>query len=401
MTTTEEIDGVLGQIVSLCDVNDVIDLEVERIDLKKLYDLWRQLGLFLAALESTAFYASFRFSSTAECREIAIKNFEAVVILCGDSMIHFVPKILPKIEYYLHEADRFRCLSIVFDHFGSFCYKSLKHQVPICVEMYQKILDFLAILIRTCHSAILPNELLDVFYLIIENQTLRKNDAHHLRLINEFLAIDKPQITASLMGINSGVQTDEKMELSTEDDQLKSDLQIVAEKLMLENRYKPTDDRNYTAPQMFDVVHTVAEYPQFVPWCKQADVRKINEHVIEAELFIGYPPFHENYTSRVTSLYPNVVRSVVTEGRLFKFLETTWRFGPTDDGFPANSCNLDFTLEFEFKSALHAQFTQLFFGQVVRTMVTAFLNRAEQLYGPPSFDHFHHGVKSFTIKPER
>ncbi|KAI6210074.1 Coenzyme Q-binding protein COQ10-like protein A, mitochondrial [Aphelenchoides besseyi] len=343
MTTTEEIDGVLGQIVSLCDVNDVIDLEVERIDLKKLYDLWRQLGLFLAALESTG---------------------------CGDSLRRF--------------DDSFRSEDSAENRL----------QIP-------EILDFLAILIRTCHSAILPNELLDVFYLIIENQTLRKNDAHHLRLINEFLAIDKPQITASLMGINSGVQTDEKMELSTEDDQLKSDLQIVAEKLMLENRYKPTDDRNYTAPQMFDVVHTVAEYPQFVPWCKQADVRKINEHVIEAELFIGYPPFHENYTSRVTSLYPNVVRSVVTEGRLFKFLETTWRFGPTDDGFPANSCNLDFTLEFEFKSALHAQFTQLFFGQVVRTMVTAFLNRAEQLYGPPSFDHFHHGVKSFTIKPER
>ncbi|KAI6204698.1 Coenzyme Q-binding protein COQ10-like protein A, mitochondrial [Aphelenchoides besseyi] len=157
----------------------------------------------------------------------------------------------------------------------------------------------------------------------------------------------------------------------------------------------------YTAPQMFDVVHTVAEYPQFVPWCKRADVRKINRHVLEAELFIGYPPFHENYTSRVTSLYPNVVRSIVTEGRIFKFLETTWRFGPTDDGFPANSCNLDFTLEFEFKSALHAQFTQLFFGQVVRTMVTAFLNRAEQLYGPPSFDHFNQGVKSYTIKPER
>ncbi|KAI6204699.1 hypothetical protein M3Y94_00706500 [Aphelenchoides besseyi] len=131
MTTTEEIDGVLGQIVSLCDVNDVIDLEVERIDSNKLYDLWQQLGLLLAALESTdiefnldrfleAFYGSFRFSSTAECREIVIKNFEAVVILLGDSMIHFVPKILPKIEYYLHGADRFRCLSIVFDHFGFF-----------------------------------------------------------------------------------------------------------------------------------------------------------------------------------------------------------------------------------------------------------------------------------------
>lgn len=58
---------------------------------------------------------------------------------------------------------------------------------------------------------------------------------------------------------------------------------------------------------MFDVVNTVAEYPKFVPWCKEAKVRKITDRVLEAELFIGFPPLNEHYSSRVTSLYPHVV----------------------------------------------------------------------------------------------
>lgn len=58
---------------------------------------------------------------------------------------------------------------------------------------------------------------------------------------------------------------------------------------------------------MFDVVYSVGEYPKFVPWCTNAKVRKINERVSEAELKIGFPPIHEHYNSRITSLYPSVV----------------------------------------------------------------------------------------------
>jgi coenzyme Q-binding protein COQ10 len=65
---------------------------------------------------------------------------------------------------------------------------------------------------------------------------------------------------------------------------------------------------SFTAEQMFDVVYTVADYPKFVPWCTRADVKKINDRVFEAELHIGFQFLREHYSSRVTSLYPNVIR---------------------------------------------------------------------------------------------
>jgi len=98
----------------------------------------------------------------------------------------------------------------------------------------------------------------------------------------------------------------------------------------------------------------------------KVNVRKISDRVVSAELWIGFPPLQEHYSSRVTSLYPSVVhvsdqktildtcvmslfQSVCTDGRLFHMLDTTWRFGPPPKNRPNRACTLHYTLEFEFK----------------------------------------------------
>jgi len=43
--------------------------------------------------------------------------------------------------------------------------------------------------------------------------------------------------------------------------------------------------------------------------------------------------------------------------------------------------------------------SHLFFGQVVRKMVSAFLQRAEVVYGPPSFDHWDSPPVILSYKP--
>ncbi|KAL4001848.1 Polyketide cyclase / dehydrase and lipid transport family protein [Acanthocheilonema viteae] len=148
----------------------------------------------------------------------------------------------------------------------------------------------------------------------------------------------------------------------------------------------------YTAEEMFNIAANVSEYPEFVPWCQGASVKKHSPNLFTARLQIGFPPVCETYTSRVSIVKPTMVRSVCTDKTLFKTLESTWQFSASQAN-NTRSCTLIFSLAFEFHSVFHTFLAHHFFDHVVESMVVAFLKRAETKYGPPSFDHY----KNFKV----
>ncbi|MGF1626718.1 MAG: type II toxin-antitoxin system RatA family toxin [Alphaproteobacteria bacterium] len=133
----------------------------------------------------------------------------------------------------------------------------------------------------------------------------------------------------------------------------------------------------YTPEQMFDLVAGVEDYPHFLPWCTAARVREKTDRLIVADLAIGYKAVRERFTSRVTLDRPRRIDVTYTEGP-FKYLNNYWIFEPAADG----GCDIDFHVEFEFRSRLLQGIIGLFFHEAVRRMVRAFETRATQLYGP-------------------
>jgi coenzyme Q-binding protein COQ10 len=63
----------------------------------------------------------------------------------------------------------------------------------------------------------------------------------------------------------------------------------------------------YTPEQLFDLVADVGSYPQFLPWCVGARVRSRTETLLVSDLTIGFGPFRESFTSRVTLDRPHRV----------------------------------------------------------------------------------------------
>ena len=83
----------------------------------------------------------------------------------------------------------------------------------------------------------------------------------------------------------------------------------------------------YRPDQLFDLVADVGKYPQFLPWCVAARVRSRTERELVADLTIGFGPFRETFTSRVTLDRPQRVK-VRYETGPFRYLNNQWEFSP-------------------------------------------------------------------------
>jgi len=139
----------------------------------------------------------------------------------------------------------------------------------------------------------------------------------------------------------------------------------------------------YSMEQMYDIIADVDKYKEFVPWCIESKVVARTTEQCRAMLAIGFPPLTERYLSTVTMTRPQLVKSVCTEGKLFNHLVTVWQLSPAS-AENTHSCKLQFSISFEFRSVLHAHLAYVFFDEVVKSMVTAFTNRAKHLHGAPS-----------------
>jgi coenzyme Q-binding protein COQ10 len=135
--------------------------------------------------------------------------------------------------------------------------------------------------------------------------------------------------------------------------------------------------------QMYEVVSDVEHYRDFVPFCKRSLVTVRKPDHLRADLIIGFPPVNESYTSSVTLARPHLVKAVCTEGKLFNHLLTLWKFSPGLKNIPM-SCTVDFSVSFEFRSALHSQLAHVFFNELVRQMENAFIEEAKRRYGKAS-----------------
>jgi len=138
----------------------------------------------------------------------------------------------------------------------------------------------------------------------------------------------------------------------------------------------------HTADQMYDLIADVASYPKFLPWCVAARITKKSPaiegkgEIIDADLVISFKLFREKFASRVT-LNPDAQHIDVEylDGP-FKHLNNHWQFTQLEDG----SCEVDFFVDFEFKSHLLQAVIGVVFNEAMQRIVRAFEKRAQELY---------------------
>lgn len=134
----------------------------------------------------------------------------------------------------------------------------------------------------------------------------------------------------------------------------------------------------FTPQQLFDLVADVEKYPEFLPWCRAARILERKDGEFLGELIICFAHISERYTSRV-QLTPHSAIDVTLVKGPFSHLENRWRFTPQPDG----GTQIDFFLNFAFRSKLLEKLIGGLFTKATAKMVDAFEERAKMLYSAP------------------
>jgi len=127
---------------------------------------------------------------------------------------------------------------------------------------------------------------------------------------------------------------------------------------------------------MYDLVYDVEAYPEFLAWCKNSKVVAEDEHSITGRLDIEFGPINKSFTTR-NRVRPGESMSIELVDGPFSHMQGEWRFKSLPNGKTRISLDLDFA----FRNRLFAAVAEPAFVMMGDSMVEAFKQRAEQVYG--------------------
>jgi coenzyme Q-binding protein COQ10 len=135
------------------------------------------------------------------------------------------------------------------------------------------------------------------------------------------------------------------------------------------------------APEMFDLVADVEQYPEFVPLCRSLTVRQRlkedGKDVIVADMTVAYKLLRETFTSRITLDRSKLQILVEYLEGPFRRLNNTWNFRAVDN----RACDVEFFIAYEFRSRTLGMLMGAMFDAAFRRFSAAFERRADQVYG--------------------
>jgi ribosome-associated toxin RatA of RatAB toxin-antitoxin module len=132
----------------------------------------------------------------------------------------------------------------------------------------------------------------------------------------------------------------------------------------------------YSPAEMFELVDGVELYTKFLPWCAGTELHFRDEATTEATIRIGYMQIRQDFTTVNSKRFPEEMLLRLKSGP-FRNLEGYWRFKPLGDA----ACKIEFMLQYDFSSGLLEKVLGPVFGHIANSLVDAFVERAENVYG--------------------
>lgn len=132
----------------------------------------------------------------------------------------------------------------------------------------------------------------------------------------------------------------------------------------------------YTTTEMFELVSDITAYPQFLPWCSEAQILSQEGEELTARIGFSVSGVSKSFTTR-NRLRPGKEIGMQLVAGPFSKLHGRWRFDPLGDV----GSKISLFLEYDFSSKMVALAVGPVFNKIANTLVDAFQKRAVEVYG--------------------
>ena len=135
----------------------------------------------------------------------------------------------------------------------------------------------------------------------------------------------------------------------------------------------------YSPQEMFDLVTSVQQYPQFLPWCDHTRVLEQDDNGMLAEVGIALSGIRHSFVTRNLHEPGRRVQMQLVKGP-FSRLDGDWHFHTVGDG-SQRAARVELLLNYGFDSVTLSKVVGPVFDRIAASMVVAFVKRAEQVSG--------------------
>jgi len=131
----------------------------------------------------------------------------------------------------------------------------------------------------------------------------------------------------------------------------------------------------FSANQMYSLVNDIETYPDFLPWCTDANIISSDEATLTASISISVGRIKKIFTTLNTMREGISINMILIKGP-FKELNGQWIFQDNSEG----GSTVSLEMQFEFKNKLLKYTFGTAFKKVINSLVDAFIERANIIY---------------------
>ena len=129
----------------------------------------------------------------------------------------------------------------------------------------------------------------------------------------------------------------------------------------------------HPAEKMFQLVDSVENYPQFLPWCGSTQIIERDNNKTIASIEINYKRIRQTFTTENTKKHNQEMIIKLIDGP-FKSLSGQWIFKNLDK----DSCQIELKLEYEFSNIILEKLISPVFNMIANTFIDEFIKEANR-----------------------